>query len=228
MQHAEAIQKFVESYAEVYKTGGKKQADSFVQAFLPLLGNFDEEASPIGQYMRSIRYNTDMDSLNKEFMYDTNKEWTSKEKQARFENLQATNQHLYADIAKMWSEEMLNKSNQKLTLEKIKEVASEIAKNYAQAFEAQSIGGYYQVSAKQLDLITQMTNLELQEALADFDFNKPIRESKRDFLVRKQNLNNWKLGLNVQGIELGRKGNQRLFYAEKTSEIIGNMFNITA
>ena len=207
LQKAKQLESITDTMLKVYKDLGQKGLDDFSEKLAPVLQGLNFEGSPYMQMfneevkkMRSERYNLDMDSLLKDFQYESNKEWTNQERKAHFDNLVESTKYVVEQIKLASTEGELNEK-------RMWELASEYAKNMAQAYEAQKIGDYYHVYAGQMSIVNNMLDLQYQEQEADFAMNSWVRRFKKQIPNRKIALDLFTQGLGAQGVQLGIANN---------------------
>ena len=167
LQKAKQLESSTDTMLKVYKDLGQKGLDDFSEKLAPVLQGLNFEDSPYMQMfneevkkMRSERYNLDMDSLLKDFQYESNKQWTNQERKAHFDNLLESTKYVVEQIKLASTEGHLNEK-------RMWELASEYAKNMAQAYEASKVGDYYYVYAGQMNIVNKMLDLQYQDQEAD-------------------------------------------------------------
>lgn len=216
---ADFATKLATAFAEAYKVGGKKGTQQLFSVLEPTLQNVDFDDGFFAQRTKSEIYNIDMNSLLTDFQYETGKKYTPEQKQREFANLEAQTKQLLGCIAVQGSEVTLNKA-------KASEVASVIAKNFAEAFSAKKVGEYYEVNASQMQIINDMLDLQLKDAQADFAFNTDVRKWKKDITHRSQALGLFLGGIGAQNTKLSVEGNKFLQYGKEVTSMVGNLFKV--
>lgn len=207
LQKAKQLESITDTMLKVYKDLGQKGLDDFSEKLAPVLQGLNFENSPYMtmfneevKKMRSERYNLDMDSLLKDFQYESNKQWTNQERKAHFDNLLESTKYVVEQIKLASSEGQLNEK-------RMWELASEYAKNMAQAYEASKVGDYYHVYAGQMNIVNKMLDLQYQDQEADFAMNTWVRKFKKQIPNRKIALDLFTQGLGAQGVRLGIENN---------------------
>lgn len=226
LQRMKSLETISNVMLNILKDGGQKQLDDFITKFAPTLQSLDWDGSNYQMMfdeqrkaLISQRYNTDMDSLLKDFEYESNKEWTNKERMAHFEQMKNASKNLVAQC-ELWAKEG------NYTEEKAKAVASEVARNFAEAFQAKKVGDYYVVNAAQMGIINDMLDLDLEDRKADFAYNTSVRKWKKEIPNRQYAFDTFLLGLKGQQVQLGVQGNKFLQYGKEVTSMVGNLFKV--
>lgn len=216
---ADFAMKLATAFSEAYKVGGKKGVNQLFSVLEPAIANVDFDDGLFAKETKSRIYNMDMNSLLTDFQYETGKKYTDKQKQLEFDNLEAQTKQLFKTIELQGSQIVLNKSQANT-------MASQIAKNFAEAFSAKKVGDYYEVNAKQMGIINDMLDLQLQDAQAEFAFNTDVRKFKKEIPNRSKALGLFLGGLQGQNVQLGIQGNKFLQYGKELTAMVGNMFKV--
>lgn len=216
---ADIALKLASAVSETYKTGGKKGVKDLFTVLEPAVANVDFDEGMFNKKAISEIYNLDMNSLYQDFLYETGKKYTPGQKQREWENLEASTKSLLKSLDVGDSQISLNQEYKH-------RVASEIAKNFADAFQAKKVGDYYEVSAGQMSIINQMLDLQLQDAQADFAFNTGVRKWKKEISNRSYALGLFLGGIGAQSTSQEIAGNKFLQYGKEVTNMIGNMFKV--
>lgn len=216
---ADFAMKLATAFSEAYKVGGKKGVNQLFSVLEPAIANVDFDEGVFAKEAKSRIYNMDMNSLLTEFQYETGKNYTPQQKKLEFENLAAQTKQLFNTIELQGSEIVLNKAQANVT-------SSQIAKNFAEAFSAKKVGDYYEVNAKQMEIINDMLDLQLQDAQAEFAFNTDVRKWKKEIPNRSKALGLFLGGIQGKNVQLGIQGNKFLQYGKEVTSMVGNMFKV--
>ena len=216
---ADITLKLAQAVSETYKVGGKKGVSQLFSVLEPSLKTIDyDDGLFMSQAISQIRLQEEQSLLVKwqrEFSQTFDPHRAAKE----FDNLEAS-------TAALMSQVDLNQSNIDLNDAYIKRSVSEIARNFAEAFQAKKVGEYYEVSAGQLQIINGMLGMQFFDQLAEFNFNRGVRGYKNSFGARNDALNLFKAGLGAQGVSLGIQNNNFLQNFKEYTGAIGNMFKV--
>lgn len=218
-QQSQSVKNLVDAAMDAYDRGGMKAFYGVINNFAPFLLGSNPDTSQVSRQVKSQIYNIDMDSLNKEFLYNISNKWSDKEKQAAFDNIVASTSNIFQDIA-------LKVSEGEEIRERIKTYASQIAKNFADAFNARKQGEYYEVSASQLKIINKMLDLQYQDAEADFAFGTGVRKWKKDITHRSQGLGLFLGQLGSQNVSNEIQSNKFLQYGKQVTSMVGDLFRV--
>lgn len=226
LQHAKQLESMTDSMIKVYKDLGQKGLNQWFDKFAPALQGLNFQDSPYQQMfeeqikkIRSERYNVDMDSLLKDFQYESNRTWTNQERQASFNNLNQQTKNLVQQLELMAIQGKLDE-------QKIRESVSQIAKNFADAFQAKKVGDYYEVNSEQISIINKMLDMDLKDKESDFAFNTLVRKYKKEIPNRGVALGLFESGINAQSLSSSMAGNKFIQYGNVASSMLGNMFKV--
>lgn len=152
LQSAQAIKTLVDSVTEAYDKFGAKGYRELMKTVSPILGQINLEGSRSDVLFceqlknnLSMRYNQDMDSLNKEITYDLGKKYGEAKIQANLEKLQYDISEIVGRLATM------NIQNEAL----IKQTAADLVVKGAHAFMLSQEGNKFKADAKTVNQLRQ-------------------------------------------------------------------------
>lgn len=226
LQKAKQLESITDTMLKVYKDLGQNGLNKFSAQLAPILEGLNFEGSPYMtmfneelRKLRSERYNIDMDSLLKDFQYESNKKWTDQERKAHFDNLLESTKYVVEQIKLASTEGRLNEK-------RMWQLASEYARNMAQAYEASKVGDYYHVYAGQMNIVNKMLDLQYQDQEADFAMNTSVRKFKKQIPNRQVALDLFTQGLGAQGVQLGIANNSFGQNFDFFTKALGNLVKV--
>ena len=141
LQSAQAIKTLVDAVTESYDKFGSKGYKEIMSSVAPILKNISLEGSRsdvlFSEQLKnnlSMRYNQDMDSLNKEIQYNLGKKYGEQQIQANLEKLDYEISEIVGRLGTM------NVQNEAL----VKKTAAELMVAAAQAFQLRKVGDKYE------------------------------------------------------------------------------------
>ena len=218
-QRAQAISMINDTLLKTLKDAGPEAVDRLAKSLSPILDGLDWKNTP--------SYQLFMQEFTK---YQRENEWQKLQNQvfsiygkdtaeATLNNLRKTKDVMDSQIKSLDSQSNLNEAYAERT-------ASEIARNFAEAFNAKKEGEYYYVSAEQLGIINRMLDMQEQEMQADFSYNTGVRKYKKDIANRSDRLGLLIGSLGVQNTQNQIKGNKYLQFGKEVLEGVGNLFKV--
>lgn len=219
LQRMKTLESVSDIMLKLYKDGGQKQVNEFMQEFAPALKALNFEGSFYEQRIKKEFLSMDIANDRADIQRMVENLYSKDTANQILDNLRKTYDLMSSQIDSLEAETNVSKA-------RLNEIASNIARNFAEAFNARKVGEYYEVSSDQMSIINKMLDMDEQEREADFSFNTGVRKYKKDITHRGVALGLFTGSIGAQNTSLDVQGNKFIQYGKEVSNMIGNVFKV--
>lgn len=206
-QTAQANREIIEASKEIYRLFGRKAAEKYVNDNLSSVnGTMNGSQFIRREVARTTR--EEAESGIADVQYDIQ---LNLGKSAASASVLATRKNIELMDSQI---SRLSKQNS-VSDEEIKELASRIARNYAEALNLKKVGDYYEGSSKQIGIYNKLLDLSFQSAKAEFDYNSGVRAFQSSSEGREQRTTIFKSAATSSEITEEQNSSRFIRYGER-------------
>ena len=219
LQKAQALQNLFSMQIEAYKVGGQNLVNQIQEEYKDVFKAYDWSGSFYEQEMNKKFLSMDIANDRADIERMILNLYGPDRAKAELNKVNKSIEVMDSEIRQLETKSDLNQGD-------LRRVASEIARNFAEAFNARKQGDYYEVSASQMTIMNKMFDMQEKDMEADFAYNAAVRKYKKDLTHRGDMLGLFQAGLKAQALESSMQGNKVLRYTKAITSMIGDVFKV--